>query len=138
MINASDFKELSNVTVTGVDTASLSAEQTAVLYAQARYCQAMTEADTDTMRGLVSEDKIYVHMSGKRQTRDEYFEDILNGSLRYYSIGIADPVIRVDGDRGSITYTSVLNASAYGARGTFRIKGTHRYELRDGRWTEVN
>ncbi len=98
----------------------------------------MTDADIDTMRELVSEDMIYTHMSGMQQTREEYFADITDGSLRYYTIGIADPVIRADGDRGSITYTSVLNANAYGARGTYRMKGTHNYELREGGWIAVN
>ena len=49
-----DFREYSNVNITGVDLASLSDEELAVLYAQAKYCQAMTEADIDTMRELVS------------------------------------------------------------------------------------
>ena len=63
--------------------------------------------------------------------------DIANGSLNYFTIGIADPVIKVDGDKAQITYTSVLNANAYGARGTYRMKGTHYYELRDGSWIAV-
>ena len=133
-----DFREYSNVNITGVDLASLSDEELAVLYAQAKYCQAMTEADIDTMRELVSEDKVFTHMSGLQQTREEYFADVADGSLTYYTIGIADPVIKVDGEKAQITYTSVLNADAYGAKGTFRLKGTHHYEKRDGAWIIVN
>ena len=44
-------------------------EQMEILLLQVRYCQAMTDADTDTMRELVSEDMTYTHMSGKKQTR---------------------------------------------------------------------
>ena len=133
-----DFREYSNVNITGVDLASLSDEELAVLYAQAKYCQAMTEADIDTMRELVSEDKVFTHMSGLQQTREEYFADVADGSLTYYTIGIADPVIKVDGEKAQITYSSVLNADAYGARGTFRMKGMHQYEKRDGAWIIVN
>ena len=133
-----DFREYSNVNITGVDLASLSDEELAVLYAQAKYCQAMTDADIDTMRELVSEDKVFTHMSGLQQTREEYFADVADGSLTYYTIGIADPVIKVDGEKAQITYSSVLNADAYGARGTFRMKGMHQYEKRDGAWIIVN
>ena len=129
-----DFGEFSNVNITGIDLASLSDEELAVLYAQAKYCQAMTDADIEVMRELVSEDKTFTHMSGLQQTREEYFTDVADGSLNYFTIGIADPVIMVDGDMAQITYTSVLNANAYGARGTFRMKGTHHYEKRDGAW----
>ena len=124
--------------VTGAELNALSAEQRAVLFAQARYCQAMTEADTDTMRELVSEDMVFVHMSGMRQTREEYFADVANGRLRYCTIGIENPVVQVEGGKACVTYTSVLNANAYGARGIFHMKGTHRFELRGGKWMLVN
>ena len=60
-----DFRQFSNVNITGVDLHSLDAEALAILYAQARYCQAMTDADIDTMRELVSEDMLFTHMSGR-------------------------------------------------------------------------
>ena len=88
-MNPYDLSVFPNVSVTGAELNALSAEQRAVLFAQARYCQAMTDADTDTMRELVSEDMVFVHMSGMRQTRKEYFADVANGSLRYCTIGIA-------------------------------------------------
>lgn len=133
-----DFEQFSNVNFTGIDILSLSEEELAVLYAQARYCQAMTDADIDTMRELVSEDMVFTHMSGMQQTREEYFADVADGRLNYFTIGIADPVITVDGDKAQITYTSVLNANAYGPRGTYRMKGTHHYEKQDGAWIAVN
>ena len=77
-------------------------------------------------------------MSGRQQTRDEYFADVEDGSLRYFTIGIDSPVVEVDGDVASVTYTSVLNANAYGARGTYRMKGTHWFEKRNGDWISVN
>ena len=75
-----DFVQFSNVNITGIDISSLSEEEMAVLYAQARYCQAMTDADINTMRELVSEDMVFTHMSGMQQTREEYFADVADGS----------------------------------------------------------
>ena len=94
-----DFKRFTNVNITGIDISSLNEEELSVLYAQARYCQAMTDADIETMRELVSEDMVYTHMSGLQQTREEYFADIADGNLRYFTIGIADPVIKVEGEK---------------------------------------
>ena len=132
------FEQFSNVNITGIDISSLHEDERAILYAQARYCQAMTDADIDTMRELVSADMVFTHMSGRQQSREEYFADVADGRLCYFTIGIADPVIKVDGDKAKITYTSVLNANAYGARGNYRMKGTHHYEKRDGAWVAVN
>ena len=137
-MNTYDFEDFPNVELTGVDLSTLDAGQLAVLYQQARYCQAMTDADTDTLRQIVSPDTVFTHMSGRQQTREEYFADIESGALRYFNIGIDHPTVEVDGDTASITYTSVLNANAYGARGTFRMSGTHWFEKRDGDWISVN
>lgn len=133
-----NFSALTNVELINADLGSMTDEQLSVLYAQARYCQAMTDADIDTMRELVSEDMTYTHMSGMTQTREEYFADIADGSLRYFTIGMDSPKIEVSSDTASITYTSVLNANAYGASGTYRMKGTHYYEKCDGEWIAVN
>ena len=98
-----DFSAFTNVELTGADLSAMSEEETAVLYQQAKYCQAMTDADTDTMKELVSEDMVFTHMSGRQQTRDEYFADVEDGSLRYFTIGIDSPVVEVDGDVASVT-----------------------------------
>ncbi|MBD5526550.1 MAG: nuclear transport factor 2 family protein [Lachnospiraceae bacterium] len=132
------FSIFTNVELIGADLSEMSDDQLSVLYQQARYCQAMTEADTDTLREIVSEDVVFTHMSGRQQTREEYFADIENGSLRYFTIGIDSPVVEVDGDLASVTYTSVLNANAYGARGTYRMDGTHWFEKQGGNWISVN
>lgn len=133
-----DFTEFSNVEITGVTLSELDAEQLSALYTQARYCQAMVDADTDTMGEIVSEDMTFTHMSGRIQTREGYFADIESGSLDYFKIGIENPVIEVNGDTASIAYTSVLDANAYGARGTYRMNGTHWYRNNGGEWTAVN
>ena len=133
-----DFRAFKKAEISGNDPNALGDPEQSLLYAQAEYCQAMTDADIDTLRRLVSEDMVYTHMSGKKQTREEYFADIAQRRLRYYTVGIADPVIEINGSKGRITYTAVLNANAYGARGTFHMKGTHYYELRGGSWTGVN
>lgn len=132
-----NFSQFTNVEITGLDPTTLTVEEQAVLCQQARYCQAMTETDTDTLRELVSEDATFTHMSGRQQTREEYFADIESGGLQYFSIGIENPTVVVEGDNATVAFTSVLNADAYGARGTYRIAGTHYWELRDGAWIAV-
>ena len=133
-----DFSVFNNVEITGINTSEVSAEKQAVLYQQARYCQAMTEADTETMSKITSPDMIFTHMSGRRQTREEYFADIADGDLQYFTIGIENPVVNINGNYASVSYTSVLNANAYGARGTYRIDGTHWYEKQNENWIACN
>lgn len=76
-----DFSVFTNVTLKGIDTSTLNEDELSALYQAARYCQAMTEADIDTMREIVSEEMKFVHMSGMTQTCEEYFADVADGSL---------------------------------------------------------
>ena len=133
-----NFSSFKNVNITGIDISVMPEEELSVLYQQARYCQAMTDADIQTMREIVSENMIFTHLSGRQQTREEYFTDIADGKLDYFTIGIENPVIQADGNTATISFTSVLNANAYGAKGVYRMKGTHKYEKRNGEWIAVN
>ena len=133
-----DFLIFNNVEIIGINVSELSAEEQAVLYQQARYCQAMTEADTETMMEITSPDMIFTHMSGRQQTRDEYFADIEDGNLQYFTIDIENPVVNISENYASVSYTSVLNANAYGARGTYRIDGIHWYEKQGENWIACN
>lgn len=129
-----DFSNFGNVEIINADLRAMSKEQLELLYQQACYCQAMTDADIDTLREMVPEDATFTHMSGKRQTRDEYFSDIESGALRYFKIGIDTPIVEVNGDSGTVTFTSVLDANAYGAEGVYRMTGAHKFTKRDGKW----
>ena len=82
-------------------------------------------------------------MNGRTQTSEAKAIGISNfegkfGSLTYYAIGMENPVVEVDDDMTTVTYTSALTANAYGAQGTFRMKGTHYYRRIDGEWIAVN
>ena len=109
-----NFSSFKNVNITGIDISVMPEEELSVLYQQARYCQAMTDADIQTMREIVSENMIFTHLSGRQQTREEYFTDIADGKLDYFTIGIENPVIQADGNTATISFTSVLNANACG------------------------
>ena len=127
-----------NVWLSGVELERLDGTEGAILDRLASYCQAMVDADTEAMRSLVDEHVVFVHMSGRRQTLDEYLADIADGLLDYRSIGIESPRVEVDGGRASVSYTSVLEANAYGSVGTYCMPGTRYFERRDGMWIQVN
>ena len=133
-----DFSTFTNVELSGADLSAMTDDQLSALYQQAKYCQAMTDADVDTMREMVPEDVTFTHMSGETQTRDEYFADIANGNLQYFVIGIENPIVTADSNNASIDFTSVLNANAYGAKGTYRMDGVHNWTKVNGNWQMTN
>lgn len=48
----------------------------------------MIEKNPDKLRDSMCEDAILGHMTGREESREEYIQDILNGTLNYYDYRI--------------------------------------------------
>ena len=51
---------------------------------------------------MVTPDKIITHMFGKKQTKEQFFDEIQDGTLNYYKSAVKDPMVVVDGDRANL------------------------------------
>lgn len=113
-------------------------EEQEVLLAFEKMQQAMIDKDVDTMSSLVSEDTVFVHMSGRTQTKEEFFEEIENGTLNYYGYKIDNPIIKVDGDHATLQANITLNAKVYGMTGTWTLNTSARFIKINGLWIQTN
>ncbi len=122
-----------NVYVKDIDR--LSAEQKAVLTPFCGLQQAMIDADKTALESFYPEDYILVHMSGKRQTRDEYIADILSGDLDYYNCYIDKITVTISGDTAALSCRTVLDASPYGfGRSCWTLHPDYLYGRENGEW----
>lgn len=100
--------------------------------------KAMVSRDIETLRSLMADDLVLVHMSGQTQSKEEWLEEIKNETMRYYSIEIENLRITVDGNKATATYTSIMDARIWGSRGTWRMNSTMNLEKTENRgwlWT---
>ena len=137
-VGTGPLEEHPDVEVTGVDPKALDRDERDVILTEARYSQAMVDADLDAMRGLTAADLVFTHMSGMRQTRGQYLADVGSGRLSYRHVEIRDPKVRVRGDAALLEFVAVLDATAYGATGTFPMRVNHWFGRSDDGWTIVN
>ena len=108
-------------------------EQIADLY-EAMY-QAMIAKDTVALGKILSEDSVLVHMTGHRQTRQEYLREIASGVLNYYSVNTDSLDITVEGDTARMVGKSRVNAAVYGGgRHTWRLRMDSQLRKIDGEW----
>ena len=109
-------------------------QESEVLQTYYAIMNAMVEKNRATLEKYYAPEMTFRHMSGKVQTRKEFFDDIVNGKLNYYKV-ITDSVsAKVNGDKATISYSHTLDALAYGARGAWPFKGTMYLEKRNGIW----
>ena len=100
--------------------------------------QAMIDKDIDTLDEIILDGTTFTHMSGKTQTKDEYFADIRDGRLDYQSYTMKDAKVVIDGDDATLTCRVVLTANAYGAQGSWPFNVTAHLVRIDGEWYMTN
>lgn len=119
-------------------TSELLPEEREVLSAFERIQQAMVDKDIETLYASVTPDKTFTHMSGKTQTREEFFGEIEDGTLNYFSYQIDDPRVRMEGDYACLTSTTTLTARVYGFSGSWPLRTEAWFQKINDEWIYCN
>lgn len=112
----------------------MTAEEKEVYAAYQAINAAMIEKDRTTLERYFDENLTFTHMSGKKQTRDEFIGEIMDGTLNYFKIETKNYSINVDGDTAQMKVTHTLTAKVYGMSGAWTLTGENTYRKRNGIW----
>ncbi len=113
-------------------------DKQAVLAAFEDMQQAMIDKDVEAMLALVTEDKTFTHMSGRVQTKEEFFGEIADGTLNYYSYKIKNPEVTINGERAMLTADTTLNAKVYGISGSWTLHTKAHFIKVENKWIQCN
>ena len=120
------------------DINNLTSEEEIILNRYKEMQQAMVDKDINKLNNIVKVGTTFTHMSGRTQTREEYFEDIRNGALDYQSYTIENPSVSIDGNNAFLKAKVTLTANAYGAQGSYPFDIYAYFERVDGEWLYTN
>ena len=118
-------------------TPLMTTEEKEVYSAYEAINNAMIEKDRTAMELYFDENLTFTHMSGKKQTREEFISEIMDGTLNYFKVDTKDYSISVDGDTAHMKVTHTLTAKVYGISGSWTLGGENTYKKRDGIWVRV-
>ena len=97
--------------------------------------QALIDKDEAKLNEILTEKYELVHISGKRQTKQEFISEIMDGTLNYYRSEIIDPTILWDDkERATLIADVALTAKVYGINGKWTLDTTVDFEKVDGKW----
>lgn len=83
----------------------------------------MISKDTASLGKMLSDDFVLVHMTGMRQSKQEYLRAIASGTLNYYSEELDVAPVQIEGDHARIKGQSRVNAAVFGGgRHTWRLQ----------------
>lgn len=117
---------------------NLSNEEEIVLNRYKEMQQAMIDKDIDKLNNIVKDGTTFTHMSGKTQSKEEYFADIESKALDYQSYTIENPKVEIDGNKAILTARVTLTANAYGAQGSWPFNVTAYFEKVNNEWLYRN
>ena len=99
------------------------------------YWDYMIEKNIEGLRSLMSADYSLYHMTGVRQSADEFLNGLKNGTFNYYSAEHDDIVVSVHGDEATMIGKSRVVAAVYGGgKGSWRLQGDFTFRKENGNW----
>ena len=113
-------------------------EKTKIAELYKDYWDYMIEKTIEGLRSLMSSDYCLYHMTGVKQSADEFLQGLDNGTFNYYSAEHDDIIVKVYGDEATMTGKSRVVAAVYGGgKGRWRLQGdfTLRKENRNWKFT---
>ena len=98
-----------------------------------RYWQCMINKDIAGMDRLMADDYELRHMTGLRQTKQDFFQSVASGELNYYSAKHDEIIVQVSGDTATMTGRSKVVAAVYGGgKNTWKLQGDFTLRKEDG------
>lgn len=97
--------------------------------------EAMIEKDLEKLNEIICDNYTLTHMSRKTQTKQEFIDEIMDGTLNYYKSTINNPDIILFGENKAIFKADVtLDAKVYGMKGTWTLHSQQTLEKINDKW----
>ncbi len=100
-----------------------------------QYWICMIDKDADGLREMMSADYYLMHMTGARQSADEFISGLMGGTFNYYSADHDDIQVSINGDAATMIGKSRVLAAVYrGGRHRWRLRGDFTLRKENGEW----
>ena len=99
------------------------------------YWTGMINKDAQKLRELMAEDYYLEHMTGVRQSREEFLSGLQAGTFNYYSADHDAIEVKVEGDSAEMIGRSRVTAAVYGGgKKRWRLQGDFTLRKEKGLW----
>ena len=100
-----------------------------------RYWRCMIEKDADGLRSLMAEDYSLLHMTGVRQSADEFLKGLMDGTFNHYAADHDSIEVALNGNSALMIGRSRVTAAVYGGRKhSWRLQGDFTLRKENGTW----
>lgn len=99
------------------------------------YWRCMIEKDTDGLRAMMAKDYHLMHMTGTKQSADEFLRGLKRGTFHYFSAEHDEISVTLRGDTAELVGRSRVEAAVYGGeKHLWRLRGDFTLRKENGAW----
>ena len=103
--------------------------------AYVRMYEGMTAKDEAILRDVLDDSFVLVHMTGMRQSKEEFIQAVLDGTLNYFSAEHENMPVEITGDTATLTGRSYVAAAVFGGgRHNWHLQQKCSLKKTDGVW----
>ena len=100
-----------------------------------KYWQYMIAKDEEGLMSLMAKDYSLLHMTGVKQSAEQFLRGLLNGTFNDYDADHDSIDVVIHGDRATLSGRSRVVAAVYGGgKRSWRLQGDFTLRKTDGKW----
>src|SRR5688572_20062316 len=112
----------------------LNTDEAQVLAVVRQLAQLMIKRDTAAMNQILDEKYTLTHMTGYVQPKNEWFDEVMKESMKYYSAKEVNHSIEVNGNTATVLMQNLVDARIWGSRNVWRLQQKVTLQKRNGKW----
>ena len=98
-------------------------------------CSAMIHKDRNALADVLDDSYVLVHMTGMRQSKGEFINAVMDGTLNYYSAVHESESVEITGDTAVVVGRSYVQAAVFGGgKHYWHLQQTCSLKKTDGQW----
>lgn len=98
-------------------------------------CEASINKDLDKLDELLSNDYLLVHMTGMKQSKEDYIESVKNGELSYFETKHESIEVTINGNEATILGKTKTLASPFGSsKSWWNLRQDLKAKKINGKW----
>ena len=100
-----------------------------------KMCSAMIKKDREALENVLDDSYVLVHMTGMRQSKSEFINAVMDGTLNYYSAVHESESVDITGDTAVVVGRSYVQAAVFGGgKHYWHLQQTGSLKKTDGQW----
>ncbi|GIP67070.1 nuclear transport factor 2 family protein [Lactobacillus helveticus] len=112
-------------------------EEQAVAETIRKQVKGMIDGDLDLLKEVISPDAVFYHITGAKQSRDEWLRQVKLGRMHYFGSREILMQATVNGDEARVISRNQLDARIYGFHNTWPLESRAKLRKIDGKWQIV-